>query len=198
MEGVDFSAGVEHYESKNTYLQILRSFVIHTPELLEKMRVVSRETLAEYAILVHGLKGASYGIYAEEVARQAQALESAAKSGDFETVHAKNGAFIKTAEALLFALENLLRDVLENSEKENKDAPDSALLTKLLDAARHFNFTAMDATLTELERYRYESNDELVAWLRRQLDRLEYGEIQKRLEEVARKLMAAPRAESMS
>jgi signal transduction histidine kinase/DNA-binding response OmpR family regulator len=187
VEGVDLSAGVERYESESSYLQILRSFAVHTPELLEKMREVSGETLAEYATTVHGIKGASYGICAEEVARAAQVLESAAKAGDLETVRAKNGAFIETAEKLLSALIGLLSDLEEKSEKESKDAPDGALLVKLLDAAGHFKFEAMEEILTELERYSYESGGELVAWLRKQLDGLEYGEIQRRLEEVVGK-----------
>jgi CheY-like chemotaxis protein len=192
VEGVNLSAGVARYEEESAYLQILRSFMVHTPELLEKMREVSKETLEEYAIIVHGLKGASYGICAEEIAGQAQILESAAKSGDFETVQAKNGVFMETVEVLLSALGDLLGNVLENTEKENKNEPDKALLTQLLDAAVHFDFATMDAILTELERYRYEFSGELVTWLRKQLDRLEYGEIQKRLEEVVKK--AGPRS----
>jgi CheY-like chemotaxis protein len=191
VEGVDLSAGVERYENENAYLQVLRSFTVHTPELLEKIRGVSEETLAEYAITVHGLKGACYGICAGAVAEQAQVLESSARSGDFETIQAKNGVFIETAERLLSALRDLLRGVLkdfegESSEKETKNAPETALLMQLLDAAGHFDFTAMDEILTELERYSYESDGELVTWLRKRIDGLEYGEIQKRLEEVVR------------
>jgi hypothetical protein len=148
---------------------------------------------------VHGVKGASYGICAEAVGRQAQVLESAAQSGDFETVHGKNGVFIETVEKLLSDLQNLLRRVIgnldsenfdsenfdsENFEKETKNAPDKALLAKLSDAAGHFDFAAMDAALKELERYRYESDGDLVTWLRKQVDRLEYSEIQKRLKEM--------------
>jgi CheY-like chemotaxis protein/anti-sigma regulatory factor (Ser/Thr protein kinase) len=185
--GVDFQAGVVRYGGEDTYLNIIHSFMTHTPELLEKMREVSRETLAEYAIIVHGIKGASYGICAEALAGEAQILESAAKSGDLKTVHAKNGIFIETVEKLLSDLRDLLRDSLENLEREDKDAPDRELLAKLLDASERFNFTAMDEILTELERYRYESDGELVTWLREQLDRLEYGEIRKRLEETVKK-----------
>jgi signal transduction histidine kinase/DNA-binding NarL/FixJ family response regulator len=187
VEGVELSKGVGRYESESAYLQILRSFIVHTPELLGKMREVSGETLAEYAIIAHGLKGASYGICAEAVARQAQVLELAAEEGDFEAIRAYNGAFIESAEGLLSALGDLLRDIGGNIEKETKGAPDGALLAKLLDAVGYFDFMAMEEILTELERYRYESDGELVAWLRERLDRLEYDEIRKRLEEAARR-----------
>jgi HPt (histidine-containing phosphotransfer) domain-containing protein len=178
---------VECYGGEDAYLQILRSFVVHTPELLEKIREVSGETLAEYEIIVHGLKGSSYGICAEEVGRQAQILESAAGSGDFETIRARNGIFIETVEKQLSALDDLLRDVWVSFEKESKEAPEVALLSKLLHASEHFDFSEMDKILAELERYSYESNDELVTWLREQLDGLEYGRIQKRLMEVVKK-----------
>ncbi|MDR1979943.1 MAG: response regulator [Synergistaceae bacterium] len=197
-EGVDFSAGVERYEGEKAYLKILRSFVVHTPELLGKMREVSGETLAEYAITVHGLKGASYGICAEAVAQQAQVLESAAKAGDFETIRAKNGIFMEAVEMLLSSLRDLLRDLEENFDKGSKDAPDEALLAKLLDAAGHFEFTTMEEIVTELERYSYASDGELVAWLRKQLDGLEYGEIQKRLEEVVKKTESPSAIKGMS
>ncbi|MDR1649243.1 MAG: response regulator [Synergistaceae bacterium] len=111
VEGVDLAAGVERYAEEDIYLQILQSFVVHTPELLEKMRQVSRETLAEYAIIAHGLKGVSYGICAEAIAKQAQVLESAAKFGDFETICAKNGIFIETVETLISGLNDLLSDI---------------------------------------------------------------------------------------
>jgi CheY-like chemotaxis protein len=192
VEGVDLSAGVERYGSEEVYLHILRSFMTHTPWMLGKMREVSRETLAEYAVSVHGLKGSIYGICAETVARRAQALESAAKSGDFETIHAKNGIFIETVETLLSALHDLLGDSLEDFEKESKDAPDGALLAKLLSAAERFDFTEMDEILTDLERYRYESDDGLVTWLRKELDGLEYDEIRKRLEEIVKKTEGPP------
>ncbi|MDR1579475.1 MAG: transporter substrate-binding domain-containing protein [Synergistaceae bacterium] len=119
VENVNLKAGLELYEDEEIYLQVLNSFVTHTPESLEKMREVSSEALAEYAIIVHGLKGASGGICAEAIAGQAEILESAAKSGDFETILAKNGVFIETFETLLSALSDLLRDVPANLFEDN-------------------------------------------------------------------------------
>ncbi|MDR0648814.1 MAG: response regulator [Synergistaceae bacterium] len=121
VEGVDLSEGVALYDGEDAYLEILSSFMTHTPEMLEKMREVSKGTLAEYAIIAHGLKGASYGICAEAIARQAQVLEFAAKAGDFETVNAENGVFIETVERLLADLQNLPRSVFENVGSDNTE-----------------------------------------------------------------------------
>jgi hypothetical protein len=39
----------------------------------------------------------------------------------------------------------------------------------------------MEEALSELERYTYESQDDLVKWLRKQVDNLEYKQILERL-----------------
>jgi hypothetical protein len=40
----------------------------------------------------------------------------------------------------------------------------------------------MEEALTELEKYSYESGEDLVIWLRQQLDNFDYEAIQERLE----------------
>jgi hypothetical protein len=65
---------------------VLRSYLVHTPELLDKLGSLSRETLPDYAVTVHGLKGASYGICAGEIGKEAEELEHAAKAGDYDQV----------------------------------------------------------------------------------------------------------------
>jgi hypothetical protein len=40
----------------------------------------------------------------------------------------------------------------------------------------------MEEVLEELEKYSYESGDELILWLRRQFDGVDYEAIQERLE----------------
>jgi PAS domain S-box-containing protein len=113
LEGMDFIAGLKRYGTEEIYIRILRSFLTHTPGLLKKLRSLTRETLPDYAITVHGLKGASYGICAGEIGRDAGELELAAKAGDYEKVASGNTAFISKVEASLEALGKLLRTVEE-------------------------------------------------------------------------------------
>ncbi|MDR3265345.1 MAG: response regulator, partial [Synergistaceae bacterium] len=158
LDGVDLAAGVETYGDKTVYLGILRSFAAHTPELLAKMRTVARETLNDYAVAVHGLKGASYGICANDIGDEAASLEAASGSGDFETIAAKGEQFIAKVESLLFRLRELLESAAEEEEKKERvAAPDPALLREMLEADRHFRTLAMEEILTKLERYGYES-----------------------------------------
>jgi PAS domain S-box-containing protein len=183
LKGMDFEAGLKRYETEDTYLRILQSYLTHTPELLEKLRPLSRETLPDYAVTVHGLKGASYGICAEEIGKEAEELEFAAKAGDYEKVRSKNAAFIAKVETALNDLGDLLKSAAENnSPKKKTAAPDAALLEKLLDASRRFKSATMEEVMTELESYEYESGGDLVSWLREQIDNLEYDAVREKLE----------------
>ncbi|MDR2049488.1 MAG: hybrid sensor histidine kinase/response regulator, partial [Treponema sp.] len=144
-----------------------------------------RETLPDYAITVHGLKGASYGVCAMEIGREAEELEHAAKAGDYEKVASKNDSFIAKAETSLEGLKELLQSAAEDgSEKPAAAAPDKTLLEKLLDASRRFKPAIMEEVLAELEKYQYETGGELVPWLREQIDNLEYDAVREKLETV--------------
>jgi PAS domain S-box-containing protein len=183
LEGFDFAAGLKRYETEETYRRVLQSYLTHTPGLLEKLRSLSRETLPQYAITVHGLKGASYGVCAGEIGKEAEELEFAAKAGDYEKVHSKNAAFISKVETTLENLTELLNSAAGGgSPKEKAAAPDGALLEKLLDASRRFKPAIMENIMAELENLEYESGGDLIVWLREQIDNLEYDAVRERLE----------------
>ncbi|MDR3191913.1 MAG: response regulator [Treponema sp.] len=183
LEGIDIRAGLKRYETEETYLRILQSYLTHTPELLEKLRSLSRETLPQYAITVHGLKGASYGICAEEIGKEAEELELAAKAGDYEKVHSKNAAFVSKAETTMENIRNLLESLAEDSSPKQKAAsPDKTLLEKMLDASKRFKPAIMEDVMAELEGCEYESGGDLIPWLREQIDNLEYDAVREKLE----------------
>jgi PAS domain S-box-containing protein len=183
LEGMNFEAGLKRYETEDVYVQILRSYMTHTPELLAKLRSLTKETLPDYAVSVHGLKGASYGICAEAIGKEAEELEFAAKAGDYEKVASKNAAFIVKVEASLAALKKLLESAAEDeAEKPKAAAPDNALLEKLIDASKRFKPAIMEEVLAELEGFEYESGGDLIPWLREQIDNLEYDAVRERLE----------------
>jgi CheY-like chemotaxis protein/anti-sigma regulatory factor (Ser/Thr protein kinase) len=147
-EGIDFGAGVERYGSEDIYFGILASYARNTPALLHQLSGVSEGTLSGFAVTVHGLKGSSYGICADAVAKDAEALELAAKAGDFETVKAENGRFIRNAEKLLEGIEAMLeapRGKDGGRAKKLSHSPDASLLKEMLDAVRSFNWRTMKA-----------------------------------------------------
>ena len=111
----DFQQGMERFSSEETCMELLRSYHLHTQDMLEKLKKLGTPeiSLNEYAVIVHGIKGSSYGISANCAGREAEKLETAAKAGDFEEVKKRNGAFIEMMEALLFSMGKLL----ENNEE---------------------------------------------------------------------------------
>lgn len=182
LEGIDLAQGIERYRKEDSYLDILRSYLRHTPPLLEKLRSLSPETLGDYAVVVHGLKGSSYGVCANTVGQEAEALEMAARAGDYGSVSKANGPFIERAEQVLANLEAALKKTEANrGAKPAAPRPDQALLDRLLDAARRYRSSQMEEIVKEIESFEYESGGELAVWLREQVDALEYDAIRDRL-----------------
>jgi CheY-like chemotaxis protein len=100
--GIDFAEGVKRIGNREAaYIRIITSYATSLPDLLTKVRNFSTETINDYTITVHGIKGASYGICANDLGKQAEALEMAAKQGSIETILAKNDGFILNAEKLV-------------------------------------------------------------------------------------------------
>jgi len=113
MDGIDLAQGMERFNDLDVYLDVLRTFCLHTPALLEKIRNLSRDeagiVLHDYAVIVHGIKGSCYGISANAHADEAALLEEAAKAGDKKQIIEKNDAFIEMMQSLLTSLDELLK-----------------------------------------------------------------------------------------
>jgi HPt (histidine-containing phosphotransfer) domain-containing protein len=80
------------------YISVLSSYLGKTPSVLSKLAAVTKETLDDYAITVHGFKGACANICAEEARKKAYSLEQKARAGDWAGVQAENGPFLKYVE----------------------------------------------------------------------------------------------------
>ncbi|MDR0600161.1 MAG: response regulator [Treponema sp.] len=187
VEGLDLAQGKERYNGEAAYVEVLRSYHLHTPGLLKKLRELlseGEESLAEYTVVIHGLKGSSYGICANDAGGLAEELETAARAKDIDRVRAGNNAFVETVEYLLRDLGELLKKAEDRKETKRKlPAPDPAALSRLREAAALYRVEAMEQNLNELESFEYESGGELIPWLREQMDNLEYDAIRKKLEE---------------
>ena len=108
--GVDVEKGLDLYDDDTEiYLTVLRSYASNTPVVLDKMRNVSAETLPNYAICIHGVKGTSANIGAEELRQAAMKLEAMAKAGDLSGILAQNDAFLKRADKLMENIQRWLR-----------------------------------------------------------------------------------------
>ena len=191
VDGIDLQTLAQYYDNEETYLYILRSYVKHTPVLLEKLRHMPEGGLGDYAITVHGLKGSSWNIGANAVGNLAETLELAAKKNDRKMIAANNGTLLALTETLLTELQALLDAVDAGAgEKHRRETLDTEKLAAMLEANKRFDAMSMEKTMTELEEATYadQADTELILWLRDQLDNLEYGVLQERLEaELARR-----------
>ena len=77
--------------------------------MLDQMREVTADTLADYAIVAHGIKGSSLSICADELGHRAEKLEHAAKAGDYEYIRSNNEDVIKLAQNLIAQMSEMLK-----------------------------------------------------------------------------------------
>jgi HPt (histidine-containing phosphotransfer) domain-containing protein len=100
--GIDPETVLESYDDDmDIYKTILRAFVDKIPALLDKIRDVSSETLPDYTIKIHALKGSGGNIGAREIMADAARLEAMAKNGDLDGILAVNGEFLEKTRVLI-------------------------------------------------------------------------------------------------
>jgi len=86
---------------EDLFKTVLTTFVDKTPGSLAKLANPTQETLKDYHIRVHAVKGACATVCAENLRKKAFDLEMKAKGGDLVGVQAENGAFIKEVEEMI-------------------------------------------------------------------------------------------------
>ena len=182
VDGLDFARGFARFScDENAYLNVLGSFSKHTRKLLGQARAASRSRLVNYAIIVHGIKGSSYGICADSIGAKAEALELAAKEGDYEFVAAHNEPFVAEAERLLDGIDALLKSVSSQKPKPHREEPDPKTLERLRVACESYDMDGVDEAIEKLDCFDYAKDGELVRWLRERVDNMDLLEIIGRL-----------------
>jgi CheY-like chemotaxis protein len=185
--GLDVDKGLERFGGdEESYLNVLRSFVVNTPSLIESARMVTREKLHGYAVSVHGLKGSCRGICAEPAGAKAEALEKAAKAGDFDFVTANNAGLMEAAEKLTDDIKSMLEKMPQESPKPVKDKPEEEALSRLVAACDSYDINGVETAMAEIEAYQYEGDDGLTLWLRENVDQMNFSEIKEKLSAFAR------------
>jgi signal transduction histidine kinase/HPt (histidine-containing phosphotransfer) domain-containing protein/ActR/RegA family two-component response regulator len=178
VEGIDLAAVKTRYGGGEiAYMPIVKSFVLHTPSLLENMETHLETSLPDYAIEVHGLKSACNAVCAPEPAALAQELEQAARQGDIDYLRSRHGELMDRLRLLLDRLASSL-DAWDTrqppSEKEEREEPDKELLRRLSAAAGEYNSGKVEELLAELEQYRYREGEERIRQLREQAESFNY------------------------
>jgi CheY-like chemotaxis protein len=181
---LDVGKGIERYNGdEKIYLDILRSYARSTRSTLGliETETITEENITDYKIRVHGIKGASYDIFAEKIGKEAEVLEYAANDVNLSLIRERNPAFLTAAEKLLDNIDAALASVDDKSSKPKRDKPESELLSKLLTACNVYDMDGADTAMTEIEEYQYTADDGLAAWLRENIDMTNFGQIAERL-----------------
>jgi len=180
--GIDVKKGILRFNGdKDAYIDVLRSYAKNTPPLLEAAAGVSEDRLADYATIVHGIKGSSGGIIAEETAGLASALEKAANAGDYSFITANNVKLIETAQMVISGILSTIAEIDESNIKPVKSKPDAKTLDRLYQACTNYDMNGVDSALEELESFDYESDGALVDWLRENVELMNFDEIIEKL-----------------
>jgi len=156
-------------------IQVLRAYHTDTRmHLVSLTEQLENRNLDDYAIGVHGIKGASYGICAKRVGSIAKALEIAAKDGDVKMLENKHDPFVKTAGELLDNIGAALQAIDDAMLKPVAPSPDAEVLEELREACKMFDMDGVDKAMARLETFRYEKGAGLTAWLREQIDNMAF------------------------
>jgi len=112
--GLNLKEGLERYENdEKVYLNVLRLYADNVSSILNKIENINSDSLAEYKIGVHSIKGISSEVNADQISRDAKALEDAAKEGNIGYINKHNPAFIKSLRRLIHDIEELLIQFLQ-------------------------------------------------------------------------------------
>jgi len=77
-------------------------------EKLRSIEFVSEETLKDYNIKIHGIKGVNLYIFADDLATLAESLEHAAMRGELDYVLDNNPIFIANSRKFITSLKEAL------------------------------------------------------------------------------------------
>jgi len=164
--GIDIPGGVRLFGGDEAaYIDVLRSYAFNTRLLFDKMNVINADALADYAIIVHGIKGSSRSVNAAEAGNAAEALERAAKDGNLRFVEENSAAFIESLRGLLDSIDAYIAETEPVFQKSKAKSPDRGMLEKLLAACECFDTDEIDDIIGKLNKYEYEEGGEAVAEL---------------------------------
>jgi len=163
--------------NEDVFIQVLRSYTTNTRQLLIRMEeYLIVRNMRDYAIIAHGIKGSSYGIFAQEVGKAAEELEMASKAGNLEAVKNGHNPFIEIINALLDNIDSAL-STIDTLTKKPAAKPDTALLEKLRKACEDYDMNKVEEIIKQLESFKYEQGEETIKWLREKINNCSFEEI---------------------
>jgi len=185
IEGIYVQKVFDLYSGRmEIYLPVLRSFADNTPGIVKKLRSVTAKSLPIYTITVHGLKGASASIGAEEVREKCFNLEKMAKAGDLQGVLLVNEAFLRDVDILVDKINVWLMKYDAIEKPSHLHAPAPAILARLRQYLIDYDIKGIDDTMEVLRRADYESDADLIPWLEDKIIESDFEDAAERIAEI--------------
>lgn len=188
--GVDYSDGLKRFGNQaSIYLRIIKSFIQNTPATLTELAAVTPETIDDYMIKVHGLKGSCYGISATTLGDEAKALEFAAKAYEWNTIARDNPTLLAHVDQLIAQLQTIIARseqlaTVDSDPRPLVDKPDASLMRALLAATQTFDAIAMGEIIDRLDTVRYRTDAKLVDTFKEHLTNFRYDLIESKAVEL--------------
>ena len=195
IQGVDFADSLNRFsQNAEVYLRVLKAFTANAPELLERLAGVTEQTVSDYQVGIHGLKGSLYSVGATGLGDAARELEAAAKVSDWETIEQNNPLIIEGVLELISQFEDLVEQVDGHEDQAVTAAPthqgpsdtgsSKELMTRLLEATDNVDIETIESLVEDLDRADYFVEPSLIDFLKRNLLLYRYGEIKEKLLEL--------------
>lgn len=168
------------------YLNVLRSYTVNTRNVLVTISklTLTKDSIYDYEIAVHGIKGSSASIGADKLAEMAKKLENAAKNGDWDYISEHNHSFLEAVYKTTSDIDALFIKLELENPKPQKSKPDEEVLRKLGAACNAYDMDAIDDAFDELMEYSYEHEADLVSWLQENIDMMNFSAIVERLSNI--------------
>ncbi|MGL4943810.1 MAG: response regulator [Thermoguttaceae bacterium] len=164
----------------DTYLKSLAIFRRRLPEFQRKLSISLDEgKINDFAIDIHGMKGALAGMGCEELASQAAALERAAKDSDYDECREHFPSFIAALEILYDRLSTFFESFGNDDESVVREAGSAEFLrdqlAAILNALNDFDIDTASAALDQLLALSFSTEtDEKLRKLKERLEDFDY------------------------
>ena len=189
--GMDIQKGLEKFDGEQEiYIKVLSSYTNSIRPLLDIMesfleiiydKPLNEDALVEYQRAAHSIKGTSLDIFAESIGKKAAELESAAKTKDLSFIEKESPELLVNLQKLVLNIENMLILADTKHTKTRKNRIDKELLVKLLGYCKDYDMDGVDNIMEEIEKFQYDNDEGLCAWLRENIDVVDFDAIAEKL-----------------
>lgn len=169
IEGVHIKKSVKALGgSLQVYLRVLRTYIPDMEKRKEEiLPLIEKPDMKQFVICIHAMKSASYGVGAERLGKQAEALEMAGKAGDRKWVKDNIGDFLRKLDETLQEIKEYLKDKEKEknsyeklkNEKIQRDHLPKEELEAIRNACEEMDIQSLEAMLDNLNQYTYNHED---------------------------------------